>query len=132
MTNDALKPVTHMEAHEAAQRLINSHFRQEPHARVSIPARPDYDDDLRIMRYIEEQEARAHPQADAPAPSLALAHEALRLMIEELCSATGHAEDGSDADPTCATCVALAAARDALARLTAPGAGTNKENDNGV
>lgn len=90
MTNDALKPVTHMEAHEAAQRLINSHFRQEPHARVSIPARPDYDDDLRIMRYIEEQEARAHPQADAPAPSLALAHEALRKRhCESWCEGEG-------------------------------------------
>lgn len=57
--SEKLMPVTHMEAHDAAQRLINSHFRQEPGARVSIPARPDYDDDLRIMRYIEEQAARA-------------------------------------------------------------------------
>lgn len=55
-TGDKLLPVTHAEAKEIAQRLINSHFRQEPHARVSIPARPDHDDDLRLVQYIAEQE----------------------------------------------------------------------------
>lgn len=49
--------ISHEEAKEIARRLINSHFRQEPCARVGIPARPDYDDDLLICAYIEQQEA---------------------------------------------------------------------------
>ena len=49
--------VPHSEAKEIAQRLINSHFHQEPCARVGIPARPNYDDDLLILAYIEQQES---------------------------------------------------------------------------
>lgn len=59
-TNSAYttRTISHDEAGEIAKRLINSHFRLEPHARVSIPARPDYDDDLLILAYIEQQKAR--------------------------------------------------------------------------
>lgn len=51
------RPIGHEEAREVAHRLINSHFRREPYARVGIPARPDYDDDLLIMAYIAQREA---------------------------------------------------------------------------
>jgi len=47
--------ISHEEARYIAQRLINSHFHQEPCARVSIPARPGYDDDLLILSYIDQQ-----------------------------------------------------------------------------
>lgn len=50
------REISHAEAREIAQRLINSHFNNPgPHARTSIPARPDHDDDLLIMAYIEQQ-----------------------------------------------------------------------------
>lgn len=49
------RPISHDEAYEIAGRLINSHFRKEPHARASIPAKPDYDDDLLISAYIQQQ-----------------------------------------------------------------------------
>jgi hypothetical protein len=45
------------QAKEAAQRLINSHFGNADPARMSIPAQPT-DDDLTIMAYIEQAEAR--------------------------------------------------------------------------
>ena len=47
-------PITHVQAQEAALRLIHSHFGQRPHARMSIPAQLD-DDDILIMDYIEQQ-----------------------------------------------------------------------------
>jgi hypothetical protein len=50
--------IGHDEAREIASRLINSHFHKEPHARVGIPARPDYDDDLLISTYIKQQRER--------------------------------------------------------------------------
>lgn len=49
------RPISHAEAEQCAQRLINSHFRNSDHARVSIPARPDYDDDLVLLAYIHQQ-----------------------------------------------------------------------------
>lgn len=59
----ATRKISHDEAAEIAQRFINSHFRQEPHARISIPVRMDYDDDLLITAYIEQQRALAREQA---------------------------------------------------------------------
>jgi hypothetical protein len=44
-------------AREAVQRLINSHFGNHDRARCSVPARPECDDDLVAMRYIDETEA---------------------------------------------------------------------------
>lgn len=58
------REVGHEEAREAVQRLINSHFRQEPHARCGIPARPDYDDDLIAIAYIRQRQAAAEMQAE--------------------------------------------------------------------
>jgi DNA repair ATPase RecN len=59
MSSDLVtRAVSRDEAHEIARRLINSHFRQEPCARVSIPANPDRDDDLLIYAHIEQQAAR--------------------------------------------------------------------------
>jgi hypothetical protein len=52
------RPISHEEAYEVARRLTNSHFRREPCARVSIPARPDYDDDLLLIAYIKQQERK--------------------------------------------------------------------------
>lgn len=51
------KLISHDKAAESLQRLINSHFNQGTSARVSIPAQPDYDDDLILSRYIEQQRA---------------------------------------------------------------------------
>lgn len=50
------RPVTHEEALESAQRLINSHFHQEPRAHCSIPARTN-DDDIVVTDYILERQA---------------------------------------------------------------------------
>jgi hypothetical protein len=50
--------ITHNEAREIAQRLINSHFRTEPGARMTVPAEPDRDDDLLIIAYIEQNRER--------------------------------------------------------------------------
>ena len=52
------RKITHAEAKEAQQRLVNSHFHNPDHARISIPARPDYDDDLVLAAYIEQQRLR--------------------------------------------------------------------------
>jgi hypothetical protein len=51
------RPIGHDEGRQVAQRLVNSHFHQEPQARVTIPARPDCDDDLLITAYIEQRRA---------------------------------------------------------------------------
>lgn len=61
----------------------------------------------------------AYKQAQADAPALATMREALRDLIREVCCITGHAEDGSDSDPTCDICVAIARANDALAGAVA-------------
>jgi hypothetical protein len=57
--------VSHAEAREVMGRLVNSHFRQEPHARIGIPARPDYDDDLLMSAYIRQQELTVNALCDA-------------------------------------------------------------------
>ncbi|WP_298704527.1 hypothetical protein [uncultured Variovorax sp.] len=51
------REISHDEAREIARRLIASHFRRTDceTARVGIPARPDYDDDLLICSYIKQQ-----------------------------------------------------------------------------
>ena len=61
MTTDtkALPPVTHAEARGILSRFNNSHFRSQRNgetARYSIPARPEYDDDLRMEQYIKQNE----------------------------------------------------------------------------
>jgi hypothetical protein len=51
--------ITVERAYEAAQRLINSHFHNDNRARCSIPADPRNDDDLVLMRFIEQVELAA-------------------------------------------------------------------------
>lgn len=75
------RPISHEEAREVAGRLINSHFRQEPRARVGIPARPDYDDDLLILAYIKQQSARSEPR---PPTDLAGVRAALEGLLDAL------------------------------------------------
>ena len=66
--------ITHEEARKIAQRFIDRHFGnrdangREIFPRVSIPARPDYDDDLRLTAYISQQESldSAHPGTEVP------------------------------------------------------------------
>jgi hypothetical protein len=68
MSKPDLSPVTHDEAHAALQRFVDGHFGNKTHGRVvgprfSIPARMDYDDDLVLHRYIEQQKVpAAEPQ----------------------------------------------------------------------
>jgi len=50
--------IGHDEAIEALRRFENRFWKREPGPRVSIPARPDYDDDLILHAYIRQQEAR--------------------------------------------------------------------------
>lgn len=52
--------ISHDEARAAMQRLVNSHFRRDnvEIGRFSIPARPDFDDDLVLSAYIEQQRAK--------------------------------------------------------------------------
>lgn len=56
------RTISHDEAREAMQRLVNSHFNNDrekhEHARMSIPANPDRDDDLLLAAYIEQQRAK--------------------------------------------------------------------------
>ena len=54
------RPISHDEARDAMQRLVNSHFRRTDQecGRFGIPARPDYDDDLVLAAYIEQQRAK--------------------------------------------------------------------------
>lgn len=57
------RQISHDEAREAMQRLINSAFRNgQEHARFGIPARPDYDDDLVLSAYIKQQRERDTPE----------------------------------------------------------------------
>lgn len=55
---DTKRQIPHREALEAAHRLINSHFGNDNRARTSIPARPNYDDDLVLCAYIRQQATR--------------------------------------------------------------------------
>ena len=64
-SEDALKAkcyttrqVTHEEAREIAKRFIDANFNNPgERPRIGIPARPDYDDDLLLCAYIEQQAA---------------------------------------------------------------------------
>jgi hypothetical protein len=76
------RTISHTEAREIATRLINSHFNKEPHARVGIPARPDYDDDLLIVSYIKQQEEK---ESGAPAQGSLNREQMLERAISEAC-----------------------------------------------
>lgn len=49
--------ITDEEAREAVQRLVNSHFHQQPRARMTIPCRLEHDDDVVASSYIRQQAA---------------------------------------------------------------------------
>lgn len=67
---ESTREITHHEAEAAADRLICSLFKNDgERARVSIPARPDHDDDLVIKSYIR-QRRRASTAPETPAPSV--------------------------------------------------------------
>lgn len=51
------RKISHQEAREAFKRFENLFWKREPIPRVSIPARPDEDDDLVLMAYFRQQEA---------------------------------------------------------------------------
>lgn len=51
--------ITHSQARAIMGRFCNSHFNNPgEHARISIPADPTRDDDLRMMQYIEQNEKK--------------------------------------------------------------------------
>ena len=56
---ETAREIPHIEAREAARRLVNSHFRNPDSARVSIPANPEQDDDLVLHSYIRQQARKA-------------------------------------------------------------------------
>ena len=53
------RAISHDEARDAMQRLVNSHFNNPgEHGRMNIPANPDRDDDLVLLAYIEQQRTK--------------------------------------------------------------------------
>jgi len=57
------REIGHDEALEALKRFENLFWKREPTPRVGIPARPDFDDDIVLHAYIEQQrekETRCH------------------------------------------------------------------------
>jgi hypothetical protein len=76
--------VTHEAAGDALNRFIASHFddANAEHARISIPARPDRDDDLLLVAYIEQQAQRDGEHAD------------LERRARALCKAIADLESG--------------------------------------
>lgn len=57
--SNAAGRISHDEARQMVSRFINSHFNNPGEkARASIPARPNYDDDLRLIAYIQQQRER--------------------------------------------------------------------------
>jgi hypothetical protein len=58
MTKDSQTTISHAEARKIAQRFIDGHFGNPDcvYPTMSIPAR-DSDDDIRLMAYIDQQEA---------------------------------------------------------------------------
>jgi hypothetical protein len=58
MTPTKARRITPEEAREIALRFINGHFGNAgDKPRVSIPARPDYDDDIRLLAFIDQYAA---------------------------------------------------------------------------
>ncbi len=95
--------ISHDEAREIAQRLINSHFRNEPGARAGIPARPDYDDDLLIIAYIRQQQAAASILPTRPEQASEVSAVSMRrAMCMPYCVSYGtdrQGEHGARQDP---------------------------------
>ena len=81
------RKVSHNEAREAMQRLVNSHFNNpretHEHARMSIPANPDRDDDLVLAAYIEQQRAKDSACVSQPDKHAMTAPETLEREKEK-------------------------------------------------
>lgn len=61
---EATRDIPHEEARAIAKRFIDGHFKNDAERpRVGIPARPDYDDDLLLYSYINQQERTIDAQA---------------------------------------------------------------------
>jgi hypothetical protein len=64
-TSELCGPVSHDEAQEIALRFVDGHFGNDnERPRVSIPANPRRDDDLRLLAYIEQQRATGGSDAE--------------------------------------------------------------------
>lgn len=66
-SDQTTREIGHDEARDAAMRLIAGAWRRDgerlddcDRPRFSIPARPDHDDDLVLVAYIEQQKAKAN------------------------------------------------------------------------
>jgi hypothetical protein len=80
--------VSHDEAREILSRFNASHWKNGKEcARYSIPARPEYDDDLRLAAYIAQNEFRATQLAAAELRAGRLRE--LVIWIGEHCDAEG-------------------------------------------
>lgn len=99
---EASRKISHEEAREIARRLIASHFRRTDceTARVGIPARPDYDDDLLICSYIKQQSrkdatasSKWQPIATAPKGRNPEGRMQYVLLIGPYPHGTGHWSD---------------------------------------
>lgn len=63
--------ISHAEAKEIAIRFIDGHFNNKgEHARISIPANPNRDDDIRLLEYIKQQSNAAPNQSPRSAQPL--------------------------------------------------------------
>jgi hypothetical protein len=93
---DAIGIVTTAEAHEILQRFINSHFHpinKGDAARFSIPVNPKRDDDVRMTRFIQQQEEK-----DAELAALRKENEEIKQTIKNVRALTflyDPDEDGS-------------------------------------
>lgn len=64
------RAISHDEAREIAQRLINSAFRNDSdQARFRIPADREHDDDLLMMAYIHQQRTKDGDQGKHIVPN---------------------------------------------------------------
>ncbi len=110
---------THDEAKQILSRFNNSHWNNDgAHARYSIPARPDHDDDIKLSTYIDNNIAieSSRDEWRAVAETLSEAGSVLRNMIR----AQGHM--GYSSHPgamDCKFCKAETAMEEAINKLQA-------------
>lgn len=84
--SDLCGPISHDEADAMVTRFIASHFRGRSggeRARITIPADPRRDDDLRLSAYVEQQRERdrAHAELERRARELCEADRARRELM---------------------------------------------------
>lgn len=95
---DIFEPISHDEAAQILKRFCNSHFcldrKKYEHARMSIPADPQRDDDLRLAAYIEQCRAREFDYERSRAAACESAQ--LRDLINRVGLLLGRAGDHMD------------------------------------